>query len=125
VIFPLRTARWARILSMTRKRSDIAEVTDDHVNVKMGWVGHAEIPIARITRVSAYRWPWYGGLGVRIAKGMVAFVPVPGEGTLIELDGKITVHAPASWETERVLVAVEDHAAFAEAIAARRMGSGP
>lgn len=121
MIFPLRTARWARILSMTRKRGDIAEVTEDHVNVKMGWVGHAEIPIARITRVSAYRWPWYGGLGVRIAKGMVAFVPVPGEGTLIELDRKITVHAPASWETERVLVAVEDHAAFAEAIAARRV----
>ena len=121
MIFPLRTARWARILSMTRKRGDIAEVTEDHVNVKMGWVGHAEIPIARITRVSAYRWPWYGGLGVRIAKGMVAFVPLPGVGTLIELDRKITVHAPASWETERVLVAVEDHAAFAEAIAARRV----
>ncbi len=124
MIFPLRTARWARILSMTRKRSDIAEVTDDHVNVKMGWVGHAEIPISRITRVSFHRWPWYGGLGVRIAKGMVAFVPVPGEGALIEVDGKITVHAPAAWETQRVLVAVEDPAAFAEAIAARRVESG-
>lgn len=105
---------------MTRKRSDIAEVTDDHVNVKMGWVGHAEIPIARITRVSAYRWPWYGGLGVRIAKGMVAFVPAPAQGVVLELDSPLEVHAPVAWETQRVMVGVADPAGFAEAVAARR-----
>lgn len=86
----------------------------------MGWVGHAEIPIARITRISPYRWPWYGGVGVRIGKGLVAFVPTPGAAVLIELDRPVTVHTPAPWNTQRVVVAVDDRHGFSEALARRR-----
>lgn len=118
--FPLRSARWARVLSMTRRADGVVEVTDDAVHVRMGWVGHAEIPIARIARITTRRWPWYAGLGVRIAKGMVAFAPVPGEGLRLEFDEPLTVHAPAPWDTRAVLVVVEDPAALAEAIATRR-----
>jgi hypothetical protein len=59
-------------------------------------------------------------VGVKIAKGMVAFVPAPCEGVVLELEEPITVHAPAPWTTQRVLVGAADPAAFAEAVAARR-----
>lgn len=105
---------------MTRSGPFTAEVTGDQVAIHMGWIGHAEIPLARITRISGHKWPWFGGVGVRIGKGLVAFVPTPGPATMIELDEPITVHAPAPWETRRVIVAVEDAEGFAAAIAAAR-----
>lgn len=119
MIFPLRTSRWTRFLTSTTGPFE-AEVTDDVVHVRMGWVGHAEVPIARIARITTRRWPWWAGVGVKIAKGMVAFVPAPCEGVVLEMEEPISVHAPAPWTTQRVLVGAEDPAAFAEAVAARR-----
>ena len=119
-LFPLRTARWSDILLLNRPDRMEAEVGDDMVSIRMGWLGHAEIPLDRIARIDGYRWPWWGGYGVRIGKGLVAFVPTPGAATLIELDQRITVHAPAAWDTSRVVAAVADPAVFAEAIAAAR-----
>lgn len=123
MIFPLRTSRWTRFLTSSTGPFE-AEVTDDAVSIRMGWVGHADIPIARIARISTRRWPWYAGVGVKIAKGMVSFVPAPGEGVVLEMDAPLTVHAPVEWTTQRVLVAAEDPAAFAEAVAARRAAGG-
>ena len=81
--------------------------------------GHADVPLDAIARISTYRWPWWGGYGARIAKGMVAFVPTPGTATLLELTRDVTVHVPAHWDTRRVLVAVQDHQGFADAPVAR------
>ncbi len=118
--FPLRTARWSDILLMNRPERMDATVDDTHVHVQMGWIGHADVPLDAIARISTYRWPWWGGYGARIARGMVAFVPTPGTATLLELTRDVTVHVPAHWDTRRVLVAVEDHQGFADAIAAAR-----
>ncbi len=119
MIFPLRTSRWSRFLTSSTGPFEV-EVTDDMVHVRMGWVGHADIPIERIARISNHKWPWYAGVGVRIAKGMVAFVPAPAQGVVLELDSPLEVHAPVAWETQRVMVGVADPAGFAEAVAARR-----
>ena len=124
MIFPLRTSRWTRFLTSTTGPFE-AEVADGTVGVRMGWVGHAEIPVERIARITSRRWPWWGGLGVRIAKGMVAFVPAPGDGVLLEFDGPVTVHAPMSWETDRVLVMAADPERFAAKVAAEREAALP
>lgn len=118
--FPLRTARWSNILLMNRPDRMDAAVDDHQVRVEMGWLGHAEIPLEAIARIDGYRWPWWGGYGVRIGKGLVAFVATPGAATLIELTHKITVHAPAHWETQRIVVGVADPEGFASAIATAR-----
>jgi hypothetical protein len=118
-MFPLKSMRWSRLLTSTGGPYE-AEVTDDAVRVRMGWVGHAEVPIERVARVWTRKWPWWAGMGVRIAKGMVVFAPAPGEGVVIETDEPITVHCPMEWSTTRVLVMASDPAAFAEAVAARR-----
>ena len=122
--FPMRTARWSDILLMNRPDRMEAEVGDEMVSIRMGWLGHAEIPLEHIARIDGYRWPWWGGYGVRIGTGLVAFVATPGTATLIELDQRITVHAPAPWDTSRVVVAVADPGGFAEAIAAARTARG-
>ena len=119
MIFPLKSSRWSRLLTSTTGPYE-AEVTDDVVSVRIGWVGHAEVPIARIARVWTRKWPWWAGVGVRIAKGMVVFAPAPGEGVVLETDEPITVHCPMEWSTTRVLVVARDPAALAEAVAVRR-----
>ena len=121
--FPLRTARWSNILLMNRPDRMEATVDDAQVSIHMGWLGHAEIPLDAIARVDGYRWPWWAGYGVRIAKGMVAFVATPGAATLIELTHKITVHAPAHWDTQRIVVSVADPGGFATALAEARRGA--
>ena len=64
--FPMRTARWSDILLMNRPDRMEAEVGDEMVSIRMGWLGHAEIPLEHIARIDGYRWPWWGGYGVRI-----------------------------------------------------------
>lgn len=123
-MFPLKSSRWSRLLTSTGGPYE-AEVRDDAVSVRMGWVGHAEVPIERIARVWTRKWPWWAGMGVRIAKGMVVFAPAPGEGVVLETDEPITVHCPMEWSTSRVLVVARDPSAFAEAVAARRAGIDP
>lgn len=123
-MFPLKSSRWSRMLTSTGGPYE-AEVRDDAVSVRMGWVGHADVPIERIARVWTRRWPWWAGMGVRIAKGMVVFAPAPGEGVVLETDEPITVHCPMEWKTSRVLVVARDPSAFAEAVAARRAGIEP
>ena len=123
-MFPLKSSRWSRMLTSTGGPYE-AEVRDDAVSVRMGWVGHADVPIERIARVWTRKWPWWAGMGVRIAKGMVVFAPAPGEGVVLETDEPITVHCPMEWKTSRVLVVARDPSAFAEAVAARRAGIYP
>jgi hypothetical protein len=123
--FPLRTARWSNILLMNRPDRMEASVDDARVLIHMGWLGRAEIPLDCIARIDGYRWPWWGGYGVRIGKGLVAFVATPGAATLIELTRKITVHAPAPWDTQRIVVAVADPDGFATGVAEARRLAGP
>lgn len=123
--FPLRTARWSDILLLNRPAHMDATVDDTHVHIQMGWLGHADIPLDAIARISSYRWPWWGGYGARIGKGMVAFVPTPGPATMIELARDISVHVPAHWETRRIVVAVDDPDGFAAAVAAARTAAAP
>ena len=40
----------------------------------MGLLGGADLPLERIAAIGTMSWPWWGGLGVRIARGLVAFV---------------------------------------------------
>ncbi|MBM3634545.1 MAG: hypothetical protein FJW99_04550 [Actinobacteria bacterium] len=122
MIFPLKSSRWSRLWTSSGGPYE-ADVTDESVNVRIGWVGHAEVPIARVVRVLRLRWPWWAGLGVRITRGMVVFAPSAGEGVVLETDEPITVRCPMEWSTSRVLVMVRDPAAFAGAVAARRAAS--
>jgi hypothetical protein len=86
----------------------------------MGWHGRAEIPVARIDRLSTMRWPWWGGFGVRIARGLVAYVGAPGRIVVVDLDEPLSVRAPLPWTARRVGIGVADPEAFMAAVAEAR-----
>ena len=88
----------------------------------MGILGGATVPLDRIARVGKMRWPWWAGVGVRISKNMVAFVPSSGEVALLGLTEPLKVRAPLRWSTGRIAIAVEDIDAFIDEIAHRRGG---
>lgn len=88
----------------------------------MGLLGHAKVPLSQIARVGKMRWPWWAGVGVRISKNMVAFVPSSGPVALVGLTEPTKVRAPLGWTTGRIAVGVEDIDGFLDEIALRRGG---
>lgn len=123
----MRRSPWALIfLAPLAASRPYAEVGDGRVVVEMGLLGHADIPVALIDRVGTVEWPWWGGVGVRIAKGMVAFLATGGGRlVLIELSERIdSVRAPLRWRTSRIAFGAEDVEGMIAAIAeARRPGA--
>ena len=120
--FPIRRSPWALpFLAPLSARRPYADVGDGHVVVHMGLLGRADIPVALIDRVGTMSWPWWGGVGARIARGLVAFVGASG-GTLvlIELSGPLRVRAPLGWTARKIAVGAEDVEGMVAAISAAR-----
>lgn len=119
--FPVRRARWAiPFLFPLAPTPPTATVDPEVVKLRMGLHGRADIPIALIDRVGTIEWPWFAGVGTRIARGLVAFVGAPGTLVVIELSERIRLRAPLSWRAQRIAVSVEDPEGFMAAIAAAR-----
>ena len=58
-----------------------AAIEDGWLRLRMGWLGRADIPLERIASIGTMHWPWWGGVGARIARGLVAFVGASGPAT--------------------------------------------
>jgi hypothetical protein len=119
--FEMPRARWALpILAPLAPRGGAVELSDETVEVHLGAIGRASIPLELIDRASMMNWPWWAGLGVRIGRGMVGFVAKSGPAVLLELAAPIDVRAPLRWSTQRIVVRVSDPEAFLRALAQRR-----
>jgi hypothetical protein len=101
----------------------VAELSADTLRLRMGAMGGGSVPLERITGVGTMRWPWWGGLGVRIARGLTAFIGSSGDAVLLELSEPVTVRAPLPWKTRRIAIAAEDVAGLIEAIVDARGGA--
>ncbi len=119
--FPIRRSRWALpfLVPLSAGRP-YASVGEGRVVVHMGLLGHADIPIAQIDRVGTLTWPWWGGVGARIARGLVAFVGAPGTLVVLELAAPLRVRAPLGWRAASVAIGAEDVQGFIEAVAEAR-----
>ena len=122
--FAFRRSRWALFflipLSLGRP---YAEVGEGVVRVRMGLIGRAEIPVEKIASVGTMTWPWWGGVGARIARGMVAFLAASGAVVVLDLTEQVPVRAPLSWRARSIGVGVEDVSAFISAVAAERQAA--
>ncbi|MEW6583498.1 MAG: hypothetical protein AB1416_12150, partial [Actinomycetota bacterium] len=58
----------------------------------------------------------WGGVGVRIGRRLVAFVPASGDAAVVDFSEEVRVRAPFSWGTRRLVIAVEDIEAFTRAL---------
>ena len=69
-----RCPSWCRSPRAGRRRRS----RTDGSCVRMGLLGRADVPVELIAAVGTMDWPWWVGVGVRIARGLVAFVGGPG-----------------------------------------------
>ena len=114
-------SRWAIVFTgLLAPRGGQVTVDAAELRIAVGLMGSARIPVDRIARVSQMTWPGYGGLGVRIGRGLVAFVLRSGPCVVVEVDGEIGVRAPLPWKTAKILVRVEDPGDLMAAIAEAR-----
>ena len=114
-------SRWALpFLALLAPHGGFVDLDDRHCEIRLGLMGRARIPLELITRVSTSDWPWFGGIGVRIGRGVVGFVTKPGQAVVIDLSEPLEVRAPLRWNTERIAVRVGDPQAFMVALADRR-----
>lgn len=97
-----------------------AEVGDGMVRVRLGWLGHVEFPVSDIAHLSRMDWPWWGGLGARLGRKMVAYTTAWGEAVVVELATPVEARMPMRWRAERVIIGVRDAGGFMEAIARER-----
>lgn len=124
--FLLPRSRWAwPFLALFAPRPSYAEVHPDRLEVRMGALGHAVVPVGVIGRISRMSWPWWGGVGVRIGRGMVAFAAASGKAVVVETTEDVTVRAPLRWTTRRIVLVVERPEHLAAALAAARELRGP
>ena len=125
--FPIRRSRWGWLFLVPRSpERRRATVEDDRLTVRIGLLGRADVPLQRIASVGTMRWPAWAGLGVRIARGLVAFVGASGPAAVLELTQPTEVRAPLKWSATRIAVGAEDVEGLVAAIArARGVTPGP
>jgi hypothetical protein len=121
VTFPIRRSPWALpFLVPLAPTRPAAMVGDDRLEVRMGLLGHADVPLSRIASVGTMNWPWWGGVGVRIARGLVAFIGGSGPAAVLDLTEPVRVRAPLGWSTSRIAIGAEDVEGLMDAIARAR-----
>jgi hypothetical protein len=119
--FPIRRSRWALpFLVPLAPGRPAAVIEEGRLTLRMGLLGSAEIPIERIASVGTMHWPWWGGVGVRIARGLVAFVGASGPAVVLELTEPVEVRAPLKWSASRLAIGAEDVEGLIAAIAEAR-----
>jgi hypothetical protein len=119
--FPIRRSPWALpfLVPLAPKRP-AAVIEDGRLVVRMGLLGRADVPLSLVARVGTMEWPWWGGVGVRIARGLVAFVGASGPAAVIDLTEPVKVRAPLGWATSRIAIGAEDVRGLVDAIARAR-----
>lgn len=124
--FPIRRSRWALpFLVPLASGRPTATVDGERVSVRMGLLGRADVPVALIAAVGTMDWPWWFGVGVRIARGLVAFVGGSGPMAVLELSEPVRVRTPLPWQAHRIAIGAEDVEGLIAEIARVRGGGGP
>ncbi|MEZ0285580.1 MAG: hypothetical protein ACAH79_10155 [Thermoleophilia bacterium] len=119
--FPIRRSRWGLLFLVPRSpERRQATIDGGRLALRMGILGRADVPIDRIASVGTMLWPWWAGLGVRIARGLVAFVGASGPAAVLELTEPTEVRAPLKWTATRIAVGAEDVEGLIAAIARAR-----
>ncbi|RYE82421.1 MAG: hypothetical protein EOO75_20725 [Myxococcales bacterium] len=57
-----------------RGETSHATIADGELEVQMGTWLHERIPLTEITRLSPATWPWWGGMGIKLAQHGVGLI---------------------------------------------------
>ena len=123
--FPIRRSPWAApFLALLAPHQPYVEVGEGRISVRMGLLGRADIPIEHVASVGTMSWPWWGGVGARIARGLVAFVAASGTLVVLDLTEPVKVRAPLGWNARGIALGVEDVSGLITAVAEERGQAG-
>ncbi len=95
------------------------EVGETTLEVSMGRWFHEVIPLSAVASVAPSEWPWWGGLGVKLAHHGVGVVGSTDGVVNIAFKTPVKAHVIAVVEAQQLWISVEDHEAFLKALAAK------
>lgn len=93
------------------------ELGDTTLEVSMGKWFHETIPLASVSALAPSEWPWYGGLGVKLAHHGVGVVGSTEEVVNVKFKQPVKMHVIAVVEAEQLWLSVEGAEAFLRALA--------
>ena len=106
------------LLALFGAKADRAfvEVHADTVTFRFGFFVEV-IARAEITDVSPVAWPWWGGVGWRLAPGLLALISASRNVVAVTLSEPRRTVLVFPWRYQRLLVSLEDPAGFIAALA--------
>jgi hypothetical protein len=118
--FPIKVHPLLRLVLLpfgVMRDTAYVDLAGDQLQVRFGWLADYTFPLAQIDSVTDFRWPWWGGFGLRTnLLGAVAVVASP-EGVLRitfkeRQQARILVNLPC----QDFYVSLEDPAGFRTAL---------
>jgi hypothetical protein len=99
-----------------KPESTYTDLEADHLEISMGRWFHEKVPLAEIAVIAPSDWPWWGGLGVKLAHHGIGVVGSTEGIVNIKLKKPQKMHAIAVVEVEQLWVSLVDRDGFLKAL---------
>jgi hypothetical protein len=99
-----------------KPESTYTDLEGDYLEVSMGRWFHEKIPLAEIAAIAPSDWPWWGGLGVKLAHHGVGVVGSTEGIVNIKLKKPQKMHVIAVLDVEQLWVSLVDRDGFLKAL---------
>lgn len=99
-----------------RPETSYVDIGEGTLEVAMGRWFHEKMPLSQISQIAPSDWPWWGGLGVKLAHHGVGVVG-DSEGIVnIKFKSPIKMHVVVTVDASQLWVSVPDREAFLSAL---------
>lgn len=115
---------WRLMLPVIGVNRDTAwvELDDEALTFRYGWF-EEQVPLAEVEAVEAMSWPWYYGVGLRIAPGRtLGLVGSTQEVVAVGLRRPRSIKVPFEMKFVKIAASIERHQDFIEELQGRLEG---
>ncbi len=120
--YPLRLDDiWRLLLPIigATKDNSYMLIDDEMLTVRFGFF-ETQVPLTQVVDVEHIRWPWYFGVGLRMATGaMIGLIGSTQEVVKVTLREPQTVRVPFKMQVESIAASVEGHQRFIDELQTR------
>src|SRR4051812_41119044 len=92
------------------------EIADGALDVRMGIWFHDRFPLDQIARIAPSTWPWWGGLGVKLAHHGVGIVGATEGVVNVQFRTEQKAHVVVALHVSQLWISVEDADGFMKAL---------
>jgi hypothetical protein len=120
--FPMRLDDiWRALLLIigANKNNSYIELDEEALSLNYGFF-KTRVPLTQIEAVNPMKWPWYFGVGLRLAPGpMIGLIGSTQEVVEIRLRGDLEVKVPFKIKAKNLAVSIEGHRTFVDELQKR------